>query len=143
MDEIAPATSSTLESKESPSPSASGSFLPKSSAIEGGGSTLYVERLQTEMGITFNGGSAALPKKYLAFAAEAERGCELSALGTLAGGGNTCPYTRTGQRVMKKASPTSGLYPRPNGPSQGSPEVTASHSETSRTTSPPELEALP
>ena len=47
------------------------------------------------------------------------------------------------QRVMKKASPTSGLYLRPDGPSQGSPKISTSHSETSGTASPPELEALP
>ena len=40
MDEIAPVASSALESMEFPSPSASGRFLPKSSAIEGGGSAL-------------------------------------------------------------------------------------------------------
>ena len=40
-------------------------------------------------------------------------------------------------------TPTSGLYPRQDGPSQGSLEVFASHSETFGTTSPLELEALP
>ena len=53
------------------------------------------------------------------------------------------PTLGHGQRLMKKASPTSGLYPRPDGPSQGSPEFSASHSETFGTASPPELEALP
>ena len=94
MDEIASVACSTLESKESSSPSASGRFLPKSSAIEGGGSALYAGGLQTEMGITSNGGSAALPEESLVIAAEVERGCELGALGTSAGGGNTCPCTR-------------------------------------------------
>ena len=41
------------------------------------------------------------------------------------------PTLGHGQRVMKKTSPTSGLYPRPNGSSQGSPETSASHFETS------------
>ena len=50
------------------------------------------------------------------------------------------PTLKHGQRMMKKTSPTSGLYPRPDGSSQGSPEVSASHSGTA---SPPELEALP
>ena len=53
------------------------------------------------------------------------------------------PTLGYGQRVMKKVFPTSGLCPRPDGPSQGSLEVSASHFETSGTTSPPELEALP
>ena len=48
-----------------------------------------------------------------------------------------------GQRVIKKTSPTSELYPRPDGSSQGSLETFASHFEASWTTSPPELEALP
>ena len=95
MDEIAPAGSSALESKESSSPPASRRSLPKSSAIEGGGSTLYVGGLQTEIGITSNGGSAALPEESLAFAAEAERGYELGALGTSTGDANVFPYTWT------------------------------------------------
>ena len=90
-----PAASSALESKESSSPSASRHFLPKSTAIEGGGSALYAGGLQTEMGITSNGGSAALPEESLALAAEAERGCTPGALGTSVGDGNTCPCTRT------------------------------------------------
>ena len=53
------------------------------------------------------------------------------------------PALRHGQRVMKKASPTSGLDPRPDGPSQGSLEVSTSHFETSGTASPLELKALP
>ena len=161
-----PAASSTLESKESSSPSAPGHSLPKSSGIEGGGSALYAGGPQTEIGITSNGGSTALPEESLAFAAEAERGCELGALGTSVGDVNACPCTWTwaegdeedvpnlgalplapalghGQRVMKKTSLTSGLYPRPDGSSQGSPETFASHFEASWTTSPPEIEALP
>ena len=49
------------------------------------------------------------------------------------------PALGHGQRVMKKMSPTSGLYPRPDGSSQGSPETFASHFEASWTTSPPSL----
>ena len=93
MDETAPAASSTLESKESPSPSASKRFLPDSSAFEGGGSALYSGGLQTVIGITSNGGATAFLKESLAFVAEPERSCELGALGTLAGGSDTCPYT--------------------------------------------------
>ena len=80
MDEIVPAAGSALESKEPSSPLALGRFLPKSSAIAGGGSVLYAGGLQTEMGITSNRGSAALPEESLAFAAEVERGCKLGAL---------------------------------------------------------------
>ena len=47
-----------------------------------------------------------------------------------------------GQRVMKKTSPTSGLYPRLGDSSQGSPETFASHFKASWTKSPLELEAL-
>ena len=91
MDEIAPAASSALESKESSSPSAPRRFLLKSSGIEGGGSVLYAGGLQTEIGITSNGGLAALPEESLAFAVEAEGGCELGTLDTSVGDGNACP----------------------------------------------------
>ena len=51
------------------------------------------------------------------------------------------PTLRHGQRVMKKMSVTSGLYPRSDGSSQGSLETFASHFEVSWTTSSPKLEA--
>ena len=89
-----PTASSTLESKESPSSSASKRFLPNSSALEGGGSTLYTGGLQTIIGITSNGGSTTFPEESLAFAAEPEWSCELEALGTSAGGIDTCPCTQ-------------------------------------------------
>ena len=95
------------------------------------------------MGITSNGGSTTLPEESLAFAAEAKRSYELGALGTSPEVAILDPALGHGHRVMKKTSSTSGLYPRPDGPSKGSPEVFASHSETSGTTSLPELEALP
>ena len=112
MDKIAPAASSILESKESSSPSASGRFLPKSSAIEGGGSALYAGRLQTKMGITSNGGPAALPEESLAFAIEAERGCELGALGTSTGDGNTYPWTLTWAEGDEEDVPNLGALPQ-------------------------------
>ena len=112
MDEIASGASSALESKESSSPSALGRFLPKSSAIEWGGSVLYAGGLQTEMGITSNGGSVALPKESLAFAAEAERGCELGDLETSIGDGNTCPYTRTWAEGDEEDVPNLGALPQ-------------------------------
>ena len=141
MDEITPAASSTLESKESSSPSAPRRSLLKSSGIERGGSALYAGGFQTEIGITSNGGSAAFPEESLAFGVEVERGCELGALDTSAG--MLAPALGHGQRVTKKTSPTSELYPRPDGSSQGSPETFTSHLKASWTTSPPELEALP
>ena len=95
------------------------------------------------IGMTSNGGSAALPEESLAFAAEPERGCELGALGASDGGGNTCPTHGRGRKVRKKTSPTSGLYPRTGGPSQESPEFSASHSGTFGTASPLEPKALP
>ena len=107
-----PATSSALESKESSSPSASGCFLPKSFAIEGGGSALYAGGLQTKMGITSNGGSAALPEESLALAAEAERGCAPGALGTSAGDDDTCPYTWTWEEGDKEDVPNLGTLPQ-------------------------------
>ena len=112
MDEIAPAASSTLESKEFSSPSALGRFLPKSSAIEGGGSARYAGGLQTKMGITSNGGSAALPEESLAFAAKAERGCEVDALGTSAEDGNTFPYTRTWAEGDEEDAPNIRVLPQ-------------------------------
>ena len=112
MDEIAPATSSALESKESSSPLASGRFLLKSSAIAGGGSTLYAGGLQTEMSITSNGDSTALPEESLALAAEAERGCELGALWTSARDGDTCPCARTWAEGDEEDVPNLGALPQ-------------------------------
>ena len=62
------------------------------------------------MGITSNGGSAALSEKSLVFAAEAERSCELGALGTSAGGGNTCPCIRTWAEGDEKDVPNVGAF---------------------------------
>ena len=111
MDETAPAASSTLESKESPSPSASKRFLPDSSAFEGEGSTFYVGGLQTVIGITSNGGAAAFPKESFAFVAEPERSCELRALGTSAGGNDTCPCTRVWLEDDDEDVPNLGTLP--------------------------------
>ena len=116
MDETAPAASSALESKESPSPSASKRFLPNSSALEGGGSALYVGGLQTVIGITSNGGSTAFPEESLAFAAEPERSCELGALGTSAGGSDTCPYTRAWVEGDDEDVPNLGTLPQAGRP---------------------------
>ena len=110
--EIAPAASSALESKESLSLSASRRSLPKSSSNEGGGSALYARGLQTEIGITSNGGSAALPEESLAFAAEAERGCELVSLETSAIDGNACPYTWTWVEGDEEDVPNLGALPQ-------------------------------
>ena len=111
MDEIAPAASSSLESMESSSPKALRRSLPKSSGIEGGGSALYAGGLQTEIGITSNEGSVALSEESLAFVAEAERGCELGALGTSAGDGNACPCTWTWAEGDEEDIPNLGALP--------------------------------
>ena len=104
---------------------------------------LYAGGLQTVIGITSNGGSTALPEESLAFAAKPKQNCELGALGTSAGGSDTCLYTRTSVEGDDEDIPNSGLCPKPDDPSQESPELSASHSETSGTASPPEPEALP
>ena len=112
MDETAPAASLALKSKESPSPSASGRFLLDSSSLEGGGLMLYTRGLQTVIGITSNGGSAALLEESLAFAAEPEQSCELGALGTSAGGGYTCPCTWTWVEGDEEDVPNLGTLPQ-------------------------------
>ena len=119
MDETALAASSALKRKEFPSPSGSRRFLLNSSALEGGGFALYVGGLQTVIGMTSNGGSAALPEESLAFAAEPERGCELEALGTSAGGGNTCPNTQTWVEGEEEGIPNFGTLPQDGRPFLG------------------------
>ena len=95
MDETAPATSSALRSKESPSPPVSESFLFNSSALGEGGLTLFAGGFQTVMGMTANGCSTALSEGPFAFAADQERGRELKTLGTSTGGNNACSGFRT------------------------------------------------
>ena len=95
------------------------------------------------MGITSNGGLAALPKESLALAAEAELGGVSGTLGTLVGDGNTCPCTRTWAEGDEEDVPNLMDLPRTDGSFRGSPETSALHFETSWTTSPPKLEALP
>ena len=123
MDETALAVSSALESKESPSPSISGRFLFNSSALEEGGPTLYTGGLQTVIGMTSNGGSAALPEESLAFAVEPERGYELGALGTSDGGGNTCLSTRTWAKGEEEDVPNFGTLPQDGRPFSGESRV--------------------
>ena len=88
MDETAPAASSALRSKESPSSSIfdSGAFLFNSSARRGGDLILSVGGFQTVMGITANGCSANPPKRFFAFEADLEGGCELKTIGASAAG---------------------------------------------------------
>ena len=111
MDETASAASSTLESMESPSPSSSKRFLPDSSAFEGEGSALYAGGLQTVIGITSNGGATAFLEESLAFAVEPKRSCKLGALGTLAGGSDTCPCTLVWVEGDDKDVPNLGTLP--------------------------------
>ena len=88
MDETAPAASSALKSKESPSPLIfySGSFPFNSSALREDDLTLFVGGFQTVRGMTANGCSTAPPKRLFAFAADLEWGCELETVGASAGG---------------------------------------------------------
>ena len=72
---------------------------------------LYAGGLQTVIGMTSNGGLAALLEESLAFAAEPERGCELGALGTLDGGGNACPGTRAWAEGEEEDVPNFGTLP--------------------------------
>ena len=116
MDETAPAASSALKSKESPSPPAPEHFLPNFSALEKGGLALYAGGLQTVIGITSNGGSTALPEKSLAYTAEPVWGYELRALGTSAGGSDTCPCTRTWVEGEDKDIPNLGTLPQAGRP---------------------------
>ena len=85
MDETAPAVSSELRSKESPSPSVSESFPFNFFALGEGGLTLFAGGFQTVMGMTANGCSTALPEGPFAFAADPEWGYELKTLGASAG----------------------------------------------------------
>ena len=78
------------------------------------------------MGMTANGCSTALPEEPFAFAAEPKRGCELNfafaeepgrgcelkALGTSAGGGNTCPDIRAWVEGEKEDAPNFGTLPQ-------------------------------
>ena len=116
MDETAPAASSALKRKESPSPSALKRFLPNASAFEGGGWALYVGGLQTVIGINSNGGSAALPEESLTFAVEPEWSYELGALGTSAGGSDACPCTRTWVEGDDEDVPNLGTLPQAGQP---------------------------
>ena len=88
MDKTAPAASSVLRSRESPSPtlSDSGSFLFDSSALREGDLTLLVGGFQTVMGTIANGYPTASPKDFFALAAELERGCMLKVVGASDGG---------------------------------------------------------
>ena len=107
-----PAASSALRSKESPSPPASEPFLFESSTFEEGGSTLYAGGFQIVIGMTSNRCSAVLPEESFSFAAKPERGCELRALGTLAGGDNTCPGIRTWAEEEEEDAPSFGILPQ-------------------------------
>ena len=75
------------------------------------------------IGITSNGGSIALPEESLAFAAEPERGCELGALGTSDGGGNTCPSTRTWAEGEEEDVPNFRTLPQDGQPFSGESRV--------------------
>ena len=63
------------------------------------------------MGMTANGCSTALPEEPFSFAAEPERGCELKALGTSAGGDTTCPGVRTWEEGEEEDALNFGTLP--------------------------------
>ena len=63
------------------------------------------------IGMTSNGCSAALSKESFALAAEPERGCELRALGTSAGGDSVSPGTRTWVEGEEKDAPSFETLP--------------------------------
>ena len=88
MDETAPAASSALRSKESPSLSIfdSGSFLFNSSALLESDLTLFFGGFQTVRGMTANGCSTTPPKRLFPFAVDLEWGCELETVGASARG---------------------------------------------------------
>ena len=118
MDETAPAASSALRIKESPSPSVSEPFLFNSFALEEGDLTPYAGGgggggggFQTVMGMTSNDCSTALPEEPFAFAAEPERVCKLKALGTSDGGDNTCPGIRAWVEGEEEDAPNFGTLP--------------------------------
>ena len=88
MDETAPAASSALRSRESPSPPlySPRSFLFDSSALRGGDLTLLVGGFQIVMGTIASDCLMASPKGISAFVVDLERGCELKVVGASDGG---------------------------------------------------------
>ena len=62
--------------------------------------------------MTSNGCSAALPEESFAVAPEPERDCELRALGTLAGGDNTCLGTQTWVEGEEEDAPSFKTLPQ-------------------------------
>ena len=64
------------------------------------------------IGMTSNGCLAALSKESFAFAAEPERGYELKALGTSAGGEKTSPGTQTWVEGEAEDAPSFGTLPQ-------------------------------
>ena len=112
MDKTAATASSALRSKKSPSPSASEPFLFDSSALEEGGSTLYAGGIPNSDRHDLQRMFSSLPEESFAFAAEPEQGCELRALGTSAGGYNTCPGIRTWAEGEEEDTPSFGTLPQ-------------------------------
>ena len=64
------------------------------------------------MGMTFNGCSTALPEEPFAFTTEPERGCELKALRTSAGGNNTSPGSGAWVEGEEEDAPNFGTLPQ-------------------------------
>ena len=112
MDKTAPAASSALRSKESPSSPVSEPFLYNSFELEEGGLTLWARGFQTVMGMTASSCSTALPKEPFTFATDLERDCELQALRTSVGGNNICPDVRTWVEGEEEDAPNFGTLPQ-------------------------------
>ena len=74
------------------------------------------------MGMTSNGCSAVLPGESFAFTAEPELGFELRALGTSAGGNNTCLSTRTWVEEEEEDAPSFETLPQAKQPFSMEPE---------------------
>ena len=110
MDKTAPAASSVLRSKESPSPPIFdfGSFPFNSSALREGDLTLFVGGFQTVRGMTSNGCPMAPPKGLFTFAADLEWGCELETIGASAGGYRTHSGFRIGADGEDEDAPNFG-----------------------------------
>ena len=93
MDETTPAASSALVSNESSPLLASKRSSPTSPRVGGEGEAFCAEGLQTEIGRTFRGSSAAFHEEPLTPAAEDERRCSPATSDTSAKEDHSCPLT--------------------------------------------------
>ena len=106
MEEIAPAASSALKSKESSSSPILdfGFFLFNSSTLRGGGLALSEGGFQTVIDITSNGCSMAPPKRFFAFTVGLEKGNKLMTTGASATGDGASPTLEQKKAEMPPVS---------------------------------------